>query len=130
MGLGIRMATGLTVKNGGQITNADGLKNEKQVWGQQADWCDYSGTHGGHQIGVLLMTNPQDFRPSWFHARDYGLLVANPFGVNAFTKGPMSKWGVKQGATFSLHFGVLIHSGPVDLPAAYKDWMMRLKAVN
>ena len=97
MGLGVRVATPLTVKNGGQILNSDGLKNEKQVWGKQADWCDYSGVIDGEPVGVAIFPSPQNFRRSWFHARDYGVLVANPFGQNAFTKGEKSKVVVPQG---------------------------------
>src|SRR5262245_13724718 len=52
MGLGIRVATPLAVKNGGRMTNSDGLQNEKQVWGKQADWCDYSGAIDGQAVGV------------------------------------------------------------------------------
>ena len=130
MGLGVRMATPLTVKSGGQITNSDGLENEKQVWGQPADWCGYSGTTGGRRVGIVLMPDSLNFRRSWFHARDYGLLVANPFGANAFTKGPTSKVTVKAGDTFRLRYGVLVHSGPVDLPVVYKDWVTSLKTAN
>jgi hypothetical protein len=36
MGLGVRVATPLTAKNGGQILNSTGAKNEKQVWGKAA----------------------------------------------------------------------------------------------
>lgn len=130
MGLGVRMATPLTVKSGGQITNSQGLENEKQVWGQPSDWCDYGGTINGRRIGIMLMPDPQNFRRSWFHARDYGLLVANPFGANAFTKGATSKVPVKAGDTFRLRFGVLVHSGPIDFPVAYKDWVTSLKPTN
>jgi hypothetical protein len=130
MGLGVRMATPLTVKSGGQITNSEGLKNEKQVWGQLSDWCDYGGTTGGRRIGILLMPDPLNFRRSWFHARDYGLLVANPFGANAFTKGPLSKLRVNAGTTFRLRYGVLIHSGPIDFQGTYKDWVTSLKTTN
>jgi hypothetical protein len=130
MGLGVRLATGLTVKSGGQITNSEGLKNEKQVWGRVADWCDYSGTVDGQSVGILLMPDPDNFRRSWFHARDYGLLVANPFGAKAFTKGPLSKIVVPKGQTLRLRWGVLLHAGPVDLAAAYKDWVLSLKATQ
>ena len=123
MGLGVRVATPLTVKNGGQILNSDGSKNEKQVWGKQADWCDYGGEIDGQPVGVTLMPDPKNFRRSWFHARDYGVLVANPFGRNAFTKGEKSKVVVRKGETFRLRFGVLVHSGKVDVAAAYKDWL-------
>jgi hypothetical protein len=123
MGLGVRVATPLTVKNGGQILNSDGLKNEKQVWGKQADWCDYGGVIDSQPVGVTLMPDPKNFCRSWFHARDYGVLVANPFGQNAFTKGEKSKVVVRKGETFRLRFGVLVHSGKVDVAAAYKEWL-------
>lgn len=121
MGLGIRMATPLTVKNGGEMLNSNGQRNEKEVWGKAADWCDY---HGGkdHPVGILVMADPSNFRRSWFHARDYGLLVANPFGQNAFKQGPKSLIEVKKGEKFKLHFGVLVHGDQPDLNAAYKAW--------
>ena len=39
------------------------------------------------------------------------MLVANPFGQNAFTKGEKSKVVVRKGETFRLRFGVLVRSG-------------------
>jgi hypothetical protein len=127
MGLGVRVATPITVKNGGTILNSDGLKNEPQVWGKQSDWCDYSGTIDGQPVGILLMPDPKNFRRSWFHSRDYGVLVANPFGRKAFTKGEKSLVVVKPGESFRLRFGILVHSGATDLPAAYSEWVKSLK---
>lgn len=126
MGLGIRVATPLTVRNGGQILNSVGSKNEKQIWGKQADWCDYGGVIDGQPVGVTLMPDPKNFRRCWFHARDYGVLVANPFGQNAFTKGEKSKVVVRKGETLRLRFGVLVHSGNVDVAAVYKEWVAAL----
>jgi hypothetical protein len=123
MGLGCRMATPLVVKNGGHIVNSDGLADEKQVWGQPADWCDYRGSIEGRPAGVLLMPDPKNFRRSWFHARDYGLLVANPFGANAFTKAPASRIPVTKGESLRLRFAILVHSGPIDPQAVYKEWL-------
>jgi hypothetical protein len=122
MGLGVRVATPLTVKNGGRIVNSDGLRDEKQVWGKQADWCDYRRVVDGEQVGVALMADPENVRRPWFHARDYGLLVANPFGRRAFTKGEQSRIIVKAGEPFRLRFGVLVHSGKADVGAAYAAW--------
>lgn len=125
MGLGIRLATPLVVKGGsGTIANSDGGKNEREVWGRAADWCDYSGivttkiepaTPGRNsqwklRTGLLLIPHPDNFRRSWMHARDYGVLVANPFGQNAFSKGPKSSVEVKPGETFRLRFGVWAYS--------------------
>jgi hypothetical protein len=128
MGLGIRMATPLAVKNGGRMTNSDGLENEKQIWGKQADWCDYAGTIGGRPLGMLVAPDPRNFRRSWFHARDYGFLAANPFGQNAFTRGEKSRLSVPAGTSLRLAYAVLIHTGPIDLDAAYRDILSVFKA--
>ncbi|MGD9856340.1 MAG: DUF6807 family protein, partial [Planctomycetaceae bacterium] len=127
MGLGVRMATLLAVKNGGEITNNDGGTNEAGVWGRQADWCLYGGTIDGRTVGIALMPHPDNFRRSWFHARDYGLLVANPFGRQAFTKGEPSRVVVKPGEPLTLRFGVLVYAAPtgepIDIAAVYQSFV-------
>ncbi|HEY8503516.1 MAG TPA: DUF6807 family protein, partial [Gemmataceae bacterium] len=124
MGLGVRVATPIAVKTGGgTITDSAGRKNESGVWGRSADWCDYRGALGGKPAGVMLMPHPENFRKSWWHVRDYGLMVANPFGRNALTKGPKSKVEVGEGETFRLRFGVLVYTGDVDRDAAYRDYL-------
>jgi len=87
MGLGVRVATAITEKNGGTILSSTGAKSAKATWGKAFDWCDYSGVIDGRHVGVTLMPDPANFRPSWFHNRDYGLMVANPFGRRALTQG-------------------------------------------
>jgi hypothetical protein len=132
MGLGIRVATALIVKNGGEIRASTGEKNEKNVRGKAAPWCDFSGTIDGRRVGITLMPDPANFRPSWYHARDYGLLVANPFGRKSLTGGEASRIAVKRGEPFRLRFGVLLHSSkagqPVDMDAAYRDCLQCLAA--
>ena len=131
MGLGLRLATPLVVKGGsGTITNSEGGKNEKEVWGKQADWCDYSGVieQDGkkRRVGILLIPHKGNFRRSWFHARDYGFVAANPFGQNAFTGGEKSRVEVKPGETLDLRFGLWIYSvdsdKPPDLDAVAKEY--------
>ena len=138
MGLGLRLPTPLVVKGGsGTITNSDGGKNEKEVWGKQADWCDYSGIveqdGAKRRVGMLLIPHKDNFRRSWFHARDYGFIAANPFGQNAFTKGEKSRVEVKPGERFDLRFGIWIYSTvadkPPDLAAVAKEYH-RLAAVR
>jgi hypothetical protein len=72
----------------------------------------------------MLMPDPKNFRRSWFHARDYGLLVANPFGRQAFTKGKPSQVVVKKGETLTLRFGVLVHDSDLDCKAAYNEFLL------
>jgi hypothetical protein len=136
MGLGVRVATSIRAEHkpnsgipagNGTISNAEGQINEKEVWGKTSDWCDYSGTIDGKHVGMTLMCHPSNFRPSWFHARDRGLLEANPFGEQAFTDGGPSKVTVKPGESLRLRYGILVHASPEgetpDLAAAYKAYL-------
>jgi hypothetical protein len=136
MGLGVRIATPLRVGASGSgklpagrgtITNSEGRKNEKEVWGTTADWTSFSGSIAGENVGITFFCHPENFRPSWFHARDYGLLVANPFGRHAFSKGEKSPIGVQPGNELRLRYGLLIHSMPPnekpDLAQAYRDYL-------
>ncbi|MDZ4656104.1 MAG: DUF6807 family protein [Bythopirellula sp.] len=133
MGLGIRLATPLRSEpqargeippGTGTILDAEGRKNGAEVWGHTAPWCDFSGTFDGKPVGATLFCHPNNFRPSWFHARDYGLLVANPFGRKAFHQGEVSNVVVKPGEKFHLRYGILLHSDAApDLDAAYQDYI-------
>ena len=123
MGFGIRVATPLIVKNGGAITNSDGGLNEAGVWGRQADWAAYGGKIGDTAVSLTLMPHPQNFGRSWFHARDYGLLVANPFGRNAFTKESKSSIRVLHTAPFRLRFGLHIGTVAANSNTAYMRYV-------
>lgn len=116
MGFGVRVATPLSEKSGGQVKNSDELTGAKTAWGKTADWCDYSGILSNRLIGITVLTDPANFRPAWFHSRDYGLVVANPFGQKAFTKGDPSSVPVKSGEAFTLRFAAFIHSTPTNQP--------------
>jgi hypothetical protein len=106
MGLGMRLATPLSVKGGGEIRDSVGRKNEKEIWGTQSAWC----AAGRDTEGLTLIPHPGNFRPSFFHARDYGVIVANPFGVNAFTKGPKNKTIVRKGESLRLRFIIALRA--------------------
>ena len=111
MGLGVRLATSLAVdrQQGGRILDSAGRKNGKEVWGQTAQWCDYAGPLQGKWVGLTLLSGPENFRPSWNHARDYGFLAVNPFGRQAFTRQEPSRIVVKRGETLRLRFAVAVH---------------------
>jgi len=131
-GLGIRVQTPIEERYGGQILNADGLKGAKKLYGKVTDWCDYSGVMDGKLIGMTVMPDPKNFRPSWFHARDYGLIAANPFGRKGVAGGEKSEVLVKKGEKFHLGFGIAIYSAPkggkVDRDAMYADYLKQIGA--
>lgn len=129
MGLGVRVATSVTVATGqgGRILNANGQRNEGEAWSQAADWCDYSGPAGKLAVGATVMPHPNNFRRAWCHCRDKGLLVMNPFGRQHFTDEPASTIVVEPGEEFRLRYGVLFHWGEsldeFDPAAAYKAYV-------
>ena len=127
MGLGMRLATPLAVAGGGRIKNSRGDENERGAWGKSAEWCEYSGVVEGRRVGLVLMPHPANFRPSWFHVRDYGLMVANPFGRRAMTGGEVSSVAVPKGESLRLRFGVLVYGHDdgkePDFTAALRDYL-------
>lgn len=128
MGFGARVATPMTEKNGGHIVNSDGVQTAAKTWGQPAKWCDYTGTVGDLQGGITLMASPSNFRESWWHNRDYGVFVANPFGRAAMQQGERSVVTVKRGESLRITFGALMHDGnTIDTAAEYSDLAKSVK---
>lgn len=117
-GLAVRVASPIRVQGGnGTIINDRGEKNGAQVWGKEAKWFDYFGEIDGQQVGVMVVPNPQNPRPSWLHARDYGVIVTNPFHKQPKERRePYVKTHVKRGETFRLSYAILIHEAPADKP--------------
>ena len=109
----------------GRILDDHGRRNEKATWGEQAAWCDYSGWVGDTFTGIMVMADPRNATGCRWHTRDYGLMVANPFGRSVFKKGPLNKTEVPSGQPFHLRFSILIHAGRsednFDPAAAYQD---------
>jgi hypothetical protein len=132
LGIGIRVNTKIAERYGGAMVNADGLKGAKACWSQASAWIDYSGVVDGTRIGMTIMPDPGNFRASWFHARDYGVIVANPFGRKSMEKGEADKTVVKKGQKFHYGNGIAIYSGPegtpVDPGAMYKVYLEAIGA--
>ncbi|MBL9159186.1 MAG: PmoA family protein [Verrucomicrobiales bacterium] len=110
MGFGVRLATPLTEKNGGLITNSGHLASAAATWGQPAEWCDYSKVIDDRRVGVLLVPDPANPHRSWWHNRDYGLMVANPFGRQAMKQGGASRIEVKKGESYSFNHSVYLYA--------------------
>ena len=111
MGLGARVATAITEKNGGVITSSAGTTTAKATWGKPAAWCDYSRVIGGKHAGIMIIPDPANPHSSWWHNRDYGVFVSNPFGRKSMKQGEVSQIKVKSGETYRLRHTILLHSG-------------------
>lgn len=111
MGFAARVATGINEKNGGRILSSEAIQSAKKTWGQPADWCDYSGAIDGKEFGITLLASRSNFRKCWWHNRDYGVFVANPFGREAMKQGERSAISIEPGQSMMLRFGAFLHDG-------------------
>lgn len=113
----IRVAPGMALKDGkGHILNSAGDKDDK-AWGKRARWIDYTGEVNGKVVGVTMFDSLQNYGyPTYWHARDYGLLAANPFGGKAFTGDEKndSSMTLEKAATKQFVYILLIHDGKLD----------------
>ncbi len=117
-GLAIRVASPIRVEGGnGTIVNDLGDQNGKQIWGKTAQWFDYFGTIDGRQVGMMVASSPANSRSSWLHARDYGVVVTNPFPRQPQERRePYVKTWVRKGEPLHLTWAVFIHDQPEDQP--------------
>ena len=97
----------------GRAVNSRGITG-KDMWGQRADWVDYSGPIDGQTMGLAMFDHPQNPRhPTYWHARDYGLVTANPFGVSDFTAGKETGGAmtVPAGQEQRFRYRIVLHRG-------------------
>ncbi len=72
---------------GGTIRNSEG-DLDLACWGKRARWLAYAGEVRGQYLVVAVFDHPHNpGHPTGWHARDYGLLAANPFARQAFANG-------------------------------------------
>jgi hypothetical protein len=123
----VRLAPELSAPHANMLNSA-GAKGEREIWGKPADWVEFSGTVGGKQVGIAVFDHPSSFRhPTTWHARAYGLLAANPFGLREFTKdnNKDGSWTVPEGKSITFRYRVLIFDGelsPSQLADAYQQY--------
>jgi len=113
--LSLRVAISMNADKDGKLENSYGAINESEVWGKRAAWCDYSGPVEGEKWGIVVYEHPfNPLYPTYWHARGYGLMTANYFGVSHFLgerankKGDMS---VEKGSEVNFSYRVYIHRG-------------------
>ena len=109
----LRVASAMDAVRGGRLENSAGGVNEDDVWGKRALWCDYSGPVAGKIVGVALFDHPGNVgHPTYWHARNYGLMTANPFGASTFKGGgPSGEYRLPAGASLRLRYRVYVHEG-------------------
>lgn len=130
---GVRVASSMSLPQGGHIVNSQGQR-DREAWGKQAAWVDYFGTVEGQPAGVAIFNHPSSFRfPTYWHVRDYGLFAANPFGWHDFqgNESVDGSYRIPAGERIILRYRVLLHGGDWDAAriaqefAVYSQEMVR-----
>ncbi|MDC0937104.1 PmoA family protein, partial [Pirellulales bacterium] len=100
---------------------------DHDLWGKRAEWVDYRGKIDGQLVGLAIFDHPTNPRhPTWWHARNYGLVAANPFGIHDFENTPDEptrgdfKIAAGQSATFL--YRVLLHRGSTNVEQQYAEF--------
>lgn len=116
----LRLCPSLSIKESkdAHITTSEGI-TDKKAWGTRAKWVTYHGPDPkGNPVSVTIFDHPQNLRhPTYWHARDYGLFAANPFGLHDFEKLDNKTLGnhvLPKGQAMTQRYRVLIEEGAPD----------------
>ena len=96
----------------GNYLSSEGVTGDA-VWGTRARWMDLYGNIGEEKISLIVCDHPRNQSyPTYWHARGYGLLSANPFGIKDFTQGKEElNFSVPAGKSVTFRYRVIINSG-------------------
>ena len=108
----------LGIKASGGILDNHGRKNA-DCWGKKSAWVTFFGPDDQGKPAVITMfEHPSNFRhETWWHARDYGLLAANPFGIHDFEGKKDKTLGnhtLKNGEHMTFRYRLVLHRGELD----------------
>ena len=109
---------------GGIVVNAHGEKN-KTAWGKRAYWVDASGPVTGAVVGIAILEHPSSFRaPTYWQARTYGLVAANPFGLHNFlhNRGRDGEYTIPKNHSITFRYRVWLHTGHADEAGVASVW--------
>ncbi|MEC8044153.1 MAG: DUF6807 family protein [Verrucomicrobiota bacterium] len=96
----------------GKARNSEGTEG-KAIWGKRADWVHYHGTIEDKPAGIAFMSHPSNItrkgEKPWWHARDYGLISANPFAPEKI--GGDGEYRLPRGQSLKLRYRFIFHAG-------------------
>ena len=128
--MGIRSNPVLRLKGSvakGKALNSAG-DTDKALWGKRAAWVSYWAPQEKKVVGFSIFDHPTNPRhPTWWHARDYGLVAANPFGIHNFERKPKGTGDmkVKNGESVTFRYRFLFHANDAktaDIAKRYEKW--------
>jgi hypothetical protein len=125
--MALRVADGLTFAT--KASTGSGLDSEgrqgAEIWGKAARWVAFGGKVGDAVAGVALFDHPSNPRhPTTWHARPYGLLAANPFGLHDFTKAPpgSGELQIAVGTRVAFSYRIVLFDGSIFARDLDRHW--------
>ncbi len=128
--MGIRMAPEFRLQ--GKVARGNSINSEgivgKSVWGKRASWISYWAKFQDYDLCISIFDHPSNPRhPTWWHARDYGLVAANPFGIHHFEGKPKGEGNLvlKKEEKKNFKYRFLFHVGDpnqADVSKQYIEW--------
>ena len=108
----------------GHAFNSQGVR-DVAIWGKRANWvCYYGPDPKGNAVGVVMFSHPQNLQsPTPWHARDYGLFAANPFGLHDFEPDKpvgAGDYTIKKGGSLTLRYRFYFAKGTPNADALEK----------
>jgi len=103
---------GVTAANG-QAVNSEGVSG-KAVFGKRARWIDYWGTIDDKTVGIAIFDHPRNpHHPTWWMARGYGYVAADPFGGHAIGGEPPGTGDlvIPSGESVTFRYRFVFHEG-------------------
>lgn len=102
----------------GNYRSSEGITGEA-VYATRGKWVNLYGTIGNEKISVVMVDHPKNpGHPTYWHARGYGLLLANPLGAAAYSNGKdVMNFSIPSGKSATFRFRLIVSSG-VDLTDA------------
>ena len=128
--MGIRMAPEFRLR--GKVARGSCINREgtvgKPIWGKRASWVSYWASFEDRELAISIFDHPSNPRyPTWWHARDYGLVAANPFGQHDFEGKPKGSGDmvIKSGEEINFSYRFFFHEGnpaKSNVSQKYIDW--------
>ena len=132
--MGLRVPTQLQIRDldgskgaAGHCINSEGQR-DVDAWGKAARWVGYWGPIDGKTVGLAVLDHPGNLRhPTHWHARDYGLVAANPFGLHDFTGAVLGSGDhtIPAGESLTFRYLFVFHEGDSEaagIEGLWKRW--------
>lgn len=112
--MGLRLRDEFAFKNADTTARNSEGDDKKTIWGKHARWVDYETKCSGGLHGAAFFDHPQNPKyPTRWHARDYGLLSANPFGEHTFDPKSEKTGGytIPAGQSATWRYRIVLYAG-------------------